>query len=159
MRFWSPITAWLEGRTPRERRLLLIMALLALGIAIWVLLVAPAMSWRAAAAQERDMAERRLTAVLAALETQPPARASTTGNVGQMAQSAATAAGLEATFDMGADGGLGFRVANAPPGRVLTWLSGLQSGAGACVASLSIVENADATVNVEGEFATSGGCA
>ena len=62
----------------------------------------------------------------------------------------AEAAGVTVDLGMDPDGGLGFRVSGVSSAAIFGWLAVLENDHGVHVRSLGVVENADATLNVEG---------
>ncbi|MBA4804828.1 MAG: type II secretion system protein M [Brevundimonas sp.] len=154
MRLPAPAAQWWEGRTLRERRLLVVMAALFVATAAWLGLVRPLMDWRSAAAERRaeatvEAAAARRDLARLAPETSGPRRAGAEG-LEPLVRRTAEAAGLAADLSMGPDGGLAFRVASVPSGTGFAWLSALEADHGLRICRLGVVENADATVNLEG---------
>lgn len=148
--------AW-DGRTRREQRLLVAMALLMVAVAVWLGIVRPLNGWRHEAAGGRARAEAQLVEVRAALvRLGPPAdgAARTTDAQGlePVLLQTAESAGLEITTAMDASGRMGFRAANAPGSAAFSWLAALDTTHGLQPVSLSVVENADASLQVEGAF-------
>lgn len=156
----APLRAWFDGRTSRERRLLLVMFVLAGLTMAWLGVVRPVFAWRDASAARLDLAETRLSAVRRVQTEAPaatPVRGPTSQNIEPTVKAAAAARGVPVVLAMDQDGRLGFRVARVRTGEVLGWLAGLEAASGVRVCSLSLVENADATVNAEGGLAA-GAC-
>lgn len=148
--------AW-DGRTRREQRMLAVMALLLAAVFLWLAVVRPLTGWREEAARDRARAEAELIEVRADLSRLPTATADSARMVDAQGlepvlRQAAEAAGLELTTGMDASGRLGFRAANAPSAAVFGWLAALETAHGLQPASLSVVENADASLQVEGAF-------
>jgi len=147
--------AW-DGRTRREQQMLAVMALLVAAVIIWLGIVRPLTDWREQAARDRAQAETRLTEVRTALgRLQPPAgegRPADAQGLEPVIRQTAEAAGIEITTGMDASGRLGFRAANAPSRALFGWLGALQTTHGLQPVSLSVVENADASLQVEGAF-------
>lgn len=156
-RLTGPLMQWWQGRTVRERRLLGAMLVLLAATALWLLVVRPANAWREAASERRARAEATAAAVsrdLGRLAARPRAAAAA-GREGlePLVRRTAEAAGLAPVLAMDADGGLGFQLASAPSGPALAWVSALETDHGLRVCRLSVVENADATVQFEGSLA------
>lgn len=148
--------AW-DGRTRREQQMLIVMALLAAGVVVWLGIVRPLDGWRVDAAGDRARAEADLVATRSALARLAPvageaARATDVQGLEPVIRQTAEAAGLQLITAMDASGRLGFRVVNAPSGAVFGWLAGLETTQGLQPSSLSVIENADATLQVEGAF-------
>lgn len=148
--------AW-DGRTRREQRMLAVMALLVAAVVVWLAVVRPLADWRQQAADNRMRAETRLVEVRTALTRLAPptagkARAMDAQGLEPVLRQTAEAAGLELTTGMDPSGRLGFRAANAPGPVVFGWLGALETAHGLQPVSLSVVENADASLQVEGAF-------
>jgi len=148
--------AW-DGRTRREQQMLAGMALLATAVALWLGVVRPLNDWRDEAGRDRARAEAELVEVRAALTRLTPvagaaARGADVQGLEPVLQQTAAAAGLELTIGMDASGRLGFRIAKAPSGAVFGWLAALETTHGLQPVSLGVVENADASLQVEGAF-------
>lgn len=148
--------AW-DGRTRRERQMLAVMALLVAAVAIWLGIVRPLDGWRDEAAGDRARAEAHLVEVQTAMTRLAPAtggeapRSDAQGLEPVLLQTA-SAAGLQLTTGMDPSGRIGFRAANAPATAVFGWLGALDTTHGLQPVSLSVVENADASLQVEGAF-------
>lgn len=148
--------AW-DGRTRREQRMLAAMALLVAAVAIWLGIVQPLDGWRDEAAGDRARAEAHLVEVQTALTRLAPAtggeaRRSDAQGLEPVLLQTAEAAGLELTTGMDPSGRIGFRAASAPAAAVFGWLGALETTHGLQPVSLSVVENADASLQVEGAF-------
>ena len=137
--------------------MLMVMALLVAAVVVWLGIVRPLTDWRSEAAEERARAETNLTEVRTTLARLTPA---TEGRARRMdAQGlepvllqTAEAAGLQLTTGMDPTGRIGFRAANAPGAAVFSWLAALETTHGLQPVNLSVVENADASLQVEGAF-------
>ena len=148
--------AW-DGRTRREQWMLAVMALLVAAVVAWLGIVRPLTDWRNEAAGERARAETDLTEVRTTLArltpaTEGKARTIDAQGLEPVLLQTAEAAGLELTTGMDPSGRIGFRAANAPAAAVFGWLGALDTTHGLQPASLSVVENADASLQVEGTF-------
>lgn len=147
--------AW-DGRTRREQRMLALMAALVFAVAAWLGVVRPLSGWREDAARDRVRAEAELVEVrqiLASLPASPQTRPSVDAQgLEPVLRQAAGAAGLEITTGMDASGRLGFSAPHASSQAVFGWLAALKTAHGLEPASLSVVENADATLQVDGAF-------
>ena len=148
--------AW-DGRTRREQQMLAVMALLLAAVVVWLGMVRPLSGWRDEAARDRARAETDLSEVRTALGRLPSTtagRAPTADAQGlePVLRQTAEAAGLQLTTGMDPSGRLGFRAANAPGAAVFGWLAALETAHGLQPVSLSVVENADASLQVEGAF-------
>jgi general secretion pathway protein M len=148
--------AW-DGRTRRERQMLAVMALLVAAVVVWLGIVRPLNDWRAEAAGDRARAGAHLVEVRTALARLTPeaggaARATDARGLEPVLLQTAAAAGLQITTGMDPSGRLGFRAPNAPGAAVFSWLGALETTHGLQPVSLSVVENADASLQVEGAF-------
>lgn len=142
--------AWWEGRTLREQRMLAVMGLILLAVVTWLAVVRPAWAWRDAAADERARAENGLI-----LARQAATRLTITGqgsaDIQPAVQAAGDAAGVTPVMGMAPDGGLGFSLPNVQTAAAFGWLAALHDK-GVEAGGLSVVENADATLTVEGSL-------
>lgn len=147
--------AW-DSRTRRERQMLSLMALLVAAMVAWQGIVRPLMDWREQSADDRSRAEARLVEVRTALILLPPptskARTTDARGLEPVLLQTAGAAGLQLTLGMDPSGRLGFRAANAPGAVIFGWLAALETTHDLQPVSLSVVENADASLQVEGAF-------
>lgn len=153
---------WWETRTLREQRLLILMIVLAAVVFVWLAIVRPAMSWREAAATDRGLAERDLVEVQAGLQrlarpSDAPRAVVDLDGFEPLVQRTATAVGLPLTSGMAASGQLDFRIPSASSSALFGWLSALERAHGIEVVSLGVVENTDATLQVEGTLSRRGG--
>jgi len=161
-RLTDQLYAWWNARTVREQRMLMIMALLAAAVFVWLGVVRPAISWREDAAAERNRVEMDLTQVQAGLQLTATASAVPRAVVDlegfePLVLRTAEAASLSVTTGMAASGQLGFRVSNASSSALFGWLSALERAHGIEIISLGVVENTDATLQVEGSLARKAG--
>lgn len=158
MRPWiDRLRLWWQGRSVREQRMLAVMAALVGATLVWLLVVRPVGLWREAAAQQRLQAASDLFDVKAGvrqLAVAPGmAKASTdVQGLEPLVRQTAEAAGLTATLGMDPSGHLGFRISNASSSAVFGWLATLQTAHGITVLSVGVVENTDATLQVEGSL-------
>ncbi|MET4682222.1 type II secretion system protein GspM [Brevundimonas faecalis] len=149
---------WWDGRSARERGLLAVMLALILAVLVWLLVVRPAWAWRAAAAEHRAEATAtlaRLEAGLAATAPAPaPALAKTAmplAEVEQAARAAAEAAGLTGvTLSVDEAGGIGFDAPGVGSAVLFGWLSTLKAEYGVEIGDLTVIENADASLDAQG---------
>ena len=152
-RLTSTALAWWEGRTLREQRMLAVMGLILLAVVIWLAVVRPAWAWRDAAADERARAENGLILARQAATRLPVAAGQGSADIQPAVQAAGDAAGVTPVMGMAADGGLGFTLANVQTAAAFGWLAALHDR-GVEATGLSVVENADATLTVEGSLAS-----
>lgn len=147
--------AW-DARTRREQQMLAGMALLATAVVLWLGVVRPLNDWRDGAGRDRARAEADRVEVQNGLGRLAPTGATPRGadvqGLEPVLQQSATAAGLELTTGMDASGRLGFRIAKGSSAAVFGWLAALETTHGLQPVSLGVVENADASLQVEGAF-------
>lgn len=149
-RLTSTALAWWEGRTLREQRMLAVMGLAVLAVLVWLAVVRPAWVWREAAARDRLRAENALVLVQRAAQ-RAPSEAAAAGDIRAAVDAASAQAGVTPVMGMAADGALGFSLTGVQTAAAFGWLSALHDK-GVEVQSLSVVENADATLTVEGSL-------
>lgn len=157
-RLIGPFLVWWDGRTVREQRMLAVMAVLLAAVLAWLAVVRPAMAWRDEAGRRLTVAEADLAAVQTALRQLGPKSAGApaaadAGGLEPVVVQTAGAAGLTVTTGMDRSGRLGFRISSGSSAAVFGWLSNLQTAHGIEVVSLGVVENTDATLQVEGGLA------
>lgn len=155
--FFEPATRWWWSRTERERQMLAVMALIAAGVLVWLVVVRPAWAWREAAAERRAEARISLLQVDAGVRRLPRVPGGATlksapSDIESLVRQSAEAAGLVVTTSMDPSGGLGFRVDRTTSAQLFPWLAALKAEHGLEVTRLSVVENADATLQVDGGF-------
>lgn len=147
---------WWEGRTRRERRMLALMVALAAAVGVWLAVVRPVLAWREAAAADRAQVEADLHEVRVGLRlTASRAQARPVIDVEgfePLVLRTATAAGLDLSVGTDASGRLAFRIPDASSAALFGWLSALERDHGITVVSLGVVENTDATLQVEGSL-------
>jgi len=149
-----------SGLTLRERRMLLIMAVLLLVTIVWLGLVRPVLTWRTAAEDRAAAAAVTLAEVRAATASLVPVTAAAptpAEGLETLIRRTSKAEGLEVVTDMSASDRLGFKLSRVRSGTLFVWLSGLETDHHLTLCSLAVVRNADATLNVEGSLA-SGRC-
>ena len=149
------IGLWWDGRSAREQKMLAVMGLLIAAVLIWLLAVRPAFAWREAAAERRLEATAGLARIQNGLAARTPTKAEapssmSLADVEQAARSAAEAAGLTVTLSAGAAGGLDFDASGAPSTALFGWLAALKADYGVETRAVTVVENADATLDATG---------
>lgn len=152
------IGLWWDGRSAREQKMLAVMGLLIAAVLIWLLAVRPAFAWREAAAERRVEATAGLARIQNGLAARTPTKAEapssmSLADVEQAARSAAEAAGLTVTLSAGAAGaagGLDFDASGAPSTALFGWLAALKADYGVETRAVTVVENADATLDATG---------
>lgn len=150
-RMGSTALAWWEGRTLREQRMLAAMAVLILAVVVWLAIVRPLHIWRETAASDRLRAENGLLLVRSATAELASERSGGGVDIQRAVEAAGAASGVSPVMGMAPDGGLGFSLANVHTAAAFGWLSALHDK-GVDVSSLSVVENADATLTLEGSL-------
>lgn len=151
----SQAAAWWDGRTLREQRMLMMMAVAVAGVLIWLLVVRPVWAWREEAADARVVAEADLAMVEAAASRLSGSSASSDVDVSAVVAEVAGVTGLTPVMGMSADGGLGFSLTNVSSTAAFGWLGALHERKVEAV-TLNVVENADATLSLEGSLAPGG---
>lgn len=152
---------WWDGRTVRERRLLMAMGVLFAAVLVWLLIVRPVQAWQAGAADRRIEAEQTLAEVRSGLRIVAPSSATaptSTEGLEPLVRRTAEGAGLTVVTTMAPGGGLGIQMSQAPGRQTFAWLAALEVDHGVKVCSLGVMENADATLNIDGALGQ-GGCA
>lgn len=151
---------WWDGRTVRERRMLRVMAVLVAAVLAWLLVVRPVQAWQAGASDRRVEAEQALAEVRAGLRVIAPSSTSAPASIEglePLVRRTAEAAGLTVVTTMAPGGGLGIQMSQAPGRETFAWLAALETDHGIKVCSLGVMENADATLNIDGALGQ-GGC-
>lgn len=141
---------WWSGRSLREQRLLLVMGALLGGIVLWFGVITPTLDWRADATERRAEAEADLNLIRAgAARIAGGASSMAADQVQAAARRAADAGGVNAVFNP-LDDGVGFSVNGATTATLFGWLAALDAEHGIEARTLTVSENADATLNAEG---------
>lgn len=150
-RMTATALAWWDGRTTREQRMLMVMGLAVAAVLAWLLAVRPAWTWRADARDARARAEADLATVQGAVARLGGETPTSNGTVDLQAMVAEAngVTGLTPVMGMSPDGGLGFSLANVSTAAAFGWLAALHDR-NVEAAALSVVENTDATISVEG---------
>ena len=144
---------WWDGRSVREQRMLMVMGLLVAAVLIWLLVLRPAWAWREAAAERRVEATASLSRIETGLAGQTPTDAKATlalAEVEQAARSAAEAAGLSIVLSVDGPGGIAFDGSGVTSAALFGWLSTLKTDYGVETRAVTVVENADATLDATG---------
>lgn len=150
---------WWDGRSVREQRMLAAMGLLVAAVLVWLLVLRPACAWREAAAERRVEATAGLARIEAGLVGRTPPRtagakaAMALADVEQAARTAAEAGGLTVTLSVDGEGGLAFDAPGATSAALFGWLAALKSEYGVETRAVTVVENADATLDATGSLA------
>ena len=144
------LTDWLAGRTPRERWMLIGLAVVAGAILLFYGVVQPLNDWRAAAAERRADAAEATRLIAAAEARLQPGATSDPARLAEVAGPLAEAQGLTVELTPGEDGGLAFSAPQAPTAALFGWLAALQDQHGIEAVAISVTENADATLQAQG---------
>lgn len=144
------------ARTVRERRMLT-----GLGVALalfigWYGVVTPALAWRADAVDRLATARIKAAAVedgVARLKgVGPVGPAQPVAEVEAAAMQAAEASGLTLEASDAGDGALEFSIAGATSPALFGWLQALETQHGVTATALNVAENADATLQAQGQL-------
>jgi general secretion pathway protein M len=143
---------WWDGRTAREHVMLGVLGgVLALVLA-WFLILAPLLAWKAGAADRLDTAVQTHALASAAAGIDPSgAVARIPADIEALLTNSAADAGV-AVQVTAEGGGVSFAVESAETARLFGWVAALER-AGLTIASLSVLENADATLQAQGTVA------
>jgi len=144
---------WWGGRSVREQRMVAFMGLLVAAVLIWLLVLRPAWAWREAAAERRVEATASLTRIETSLAGRAPTEAKASlalAEVEQAARSAAEAAGLTVVLSVDGQGGIAFDASGVTSAGLFGWLSTLKTDYGVETRAVTVVENADATLDATG---------
>src|SRR5690606_5999513 len=119
----------------------------------WFILVMPLLAWRAAATERLEQAaETRALAAAASRLGAPSDSSRPLTEVLALAEAAAETAGIEVRLRVEEDG-VSFAVESAETAPLFAWIAALERTHGLTVSSLSVLENADATLQAQGELA------
>jgi general secretion pathway protein M len=149
------IGLWWDGRSVREQRMLAVMGLLVAAVLIWLLILRPAWAWREAAAERRVEATAALTRIETGLAARTPTRAGTSmplADVEQAARGAAESAGLTVALSVDEAGGIAFDASGVTSVGLFGWLATLKAEYGVETRALTVIENADATLDASGSL-------
>ena len=144
--------AWWDGRTAREHVMLGVLGgVLALLLA-WFLILAPLLAWKAGAADRLDAAARThaLASAAAGIGTSGGV-ARSPADIEALLTDSAAEAGVAVQATAGG-GGVSFAVESAETARLFGWVAALER-AGLTIESLSVLEDADATLQAQGTVA------
>jgi len=143
---------WWDGRTAREHVMLGVLgAVLALVLG-WFLILAPLLAWKAGATDRLDAAARTHALASAAAGVGASGGvARTPSEIETLLTDSAAAAGVAVQVTAG-DQGVSFAVESAETARLFGWIAALEQ-AGLTLAGLSVLENADATLQAQGTVA------
>jgi general secretion pathway protein M len=130
-----------------------VMGLLVAAVLIWLLVLRPAWAWREAAAERRLEPTASLTRIESGLAGRAPTEAKASlalAEVEQAARSAAEAAGLAVVLSVDGQGGIAFDASGVTSAGLFGWLSTLKTDYGVETRAVTVVENADATLDATG---------
>ena len=144
--------AWFEGRSLREKRLLVAMAALAVLTLIWLLLIRPLGDALSAARERHAEAVVRLgetASAVAAIRTGARAAPPLTGTLADTVRQQAASAGFTIdTLDEEDASRIRVGIAGARPAALVPWLARLEA-AGVLVDSATLTDKGDRTVGVQ----------
>lgn len=141
---------WWSGRSLREQRLLMLMGALTAGIVLWFGVITPSLGWRTDAAERRAEAEADLALIEAGTTRIAGETSSMSADqVQAAARRAADAGGVNVVFNPLEDS-VGFSINGASTAVLFGWLATLHAEHGIEARTLTVSENADATLNAEG---------
>ncbi len=153
-RLTDRLDPWWRARTVREKRLLAVMLVLLAGVLFWLAVVRPMLDWREQAATDRADAEAERAWVQTGLRLTAPGAAARpvidSEGFEALVLRAAEGAGLQVTTGLDPEGRLAFRIADASSAALFGWMFALERDYGITVVSVGVIENTDATLQVEG---------
>jgi len=155
-RIIQSIGLWWDGRSVREQRMLAVMGLLIAAVLIWLLVLRPAWTWREAAAERRVAAVASLNRIESGLAALTPEKAGAPMpliEVEQAARSAAEATGLSVALSVDETGGIGFEAPGVASAALFGWMATLKTEYGIDTVGVTVIENADATLDASGTLA------
>lgn len=144
--------AWWGGRTAREHVMLGVLGGVLALVLFWFLILAPLLAWKAGAADRLDAAVQThaLASAAAGIDTAGGV-ARTPVEIETLLTDSAVEAGVGVQVSI--EGGrVSFAVESAETARLFGWIAALER-AGLTIASLSVLENADATLQAQGTVA------
>ncbi|MGI4733323.1 MAG: type II secretion system protein GspM [Janthinobacterium lividum] len=149
----SGVRAWFDGRSLREKRLLLAMLALAALTLVWAGIVLPVTDGLSSSRQRQQDAVIRLgdtEARVAALESLARARpAALSGGLDGEVRRRADAAGFTLqTLNQIGPGRVQLGIASARGGALMTWVAGLEQ-AGILVETMRLTDNGDHTLGAQ----------
>ena len=143
---------WWDGRTAREHVMLGVLGGVLVLVLAWFLIFAPLLAWKAGAADRLDAAVQThaLASAAAGIDTSGGI-ARTPADLETLLTDSAAEAGVAVQVTV-EGGGVNFAVESAETARLFGWIAALER-AGLTIASLSVLENADATLQAQGTVA------
>ena len=143
---------WWDGRTAREHVMLAALAVLAGLMAGWLLILSPLLAWNEGARErlERAVHTRALAGAAVGLESRTGASRSLI-EIERLTQATATTTGIEAQVRI-EETGVAFAVESAETAALFGWIAAMER-TGLRIADLSVLENADATLQAQGTVA------
>lgn len=147
------LRAWFDGRSLREKRLVLAMAALAVLVLVWTAVLLPIGDGLAAARDRQAAAVLLLAqtearvAALKALERDPPPALGAPLDGVIRARADAAGFALASVTAQGPDR-IQIAIASARPGALTAWIAGLEDD-GILIDTLNMTDNGDRTVSVQ----------
>ena len=143
---------WWDGRTAREHVMLGVLGGVLVLLLGWFLILAPLLAWKAGAADRLHAAVQTHALASAAAGIDPSGGvARTPADIEALLTETAAEAGVDVQVAV-EGGGVSFAVESAETARLFGWIADLESE-GLTIASLSVLENADATLQAQGTLA------
>lgn len=158
----AAIRTWWKGRTLREQRMLLALALV-LGLTLgWLLIVKPLADMRADVLRRHEAAVAMLAETRARADAISSAAAravpASTEPIATLVSAAATEAGFTINrLDGAADGSATLTIAAARPQAFFAWVADMEARRGLVVNRLTASINSDQTLSVQVTFGKRGG--
>jgi len=133
--------------------MLIVMGAALAAVLVWLAVLRPAWAWREDMAQDYEIAQADLAMITTATASQDagPASGASSGEIDLAAvvQEVGSITGLTPVTGMSPDGGFGFSLANVSTPAAFGWLAAMHERK-VQATTLNVVENADATISVEG---------
>lgn len=143
---------WWDGRTAREHMMLGALVVMAGLMAGWFLILSPLLAWNEGAPERLERAVHTRALTVAAVGLEPQAGASRPLiEIERLARATAATAGIQAQVRV-EETGVAFAVESAETAALFGWIAALER-AGLRIADLSVLENADATLQAQGALA------
>ncbi|KTT73630.1 type II secretion system protein GspM [Sphingomonas endophytica] len=155
----NALKVWFDGRSPRERRLLLVMVALAIVTLVWGAIIVPVRNGLSSSRERYTDAVVRLgeaQAGLAQVKALQRRAAPLSAPLADVVRARADAAGFAlASLDVEAPGRIRTSIATARAGALMQWIAGLEAD-GVLVDSLSVSGNGAGSVTAQMTLRTRG---
>jgi general secretion pathway protein M len=146
---------WFEGRTPREKVLLAMMAAGLLGVLLWLAVFRPLAQASVGAERRFEQAAREATAVQAATARLKnlPRTVQAAADPARAVSETAAAEGLSLSrVEPDPTGGVQVAVNGVAPMRLFPWLAQLQTAHGVTPRHLTVIKDEQGTLSVDATF-------